>query len=261
MRLLTVAERRQREKNQRRETVINVASKLFFSKGYEKVSIDEIANYAELSKATVYTYFKDKESLFFAVVNRGIKILRSMITEEEERMQSADNNFEVMRAAFGRFILEYPDYARAYFYFRSGRFNPSNDESMNPDAKEVLKFTKGNFEEGILNVRLGVESGVFRSDVNPIVLVALHILIYDSIATMSIDLKEMLSANGITVQKFFLEVIDLVHYAFMNNKEKNKDPEEVNRSVEKMNKSKQNEGNDIPKSNATFFYIWDKDNC
>ena len=50
--------------------------------------MDEIANEAELSKATIYTYFKDKESLFFAVVNSGIKILSAMITEEEERMQA-----------------------------------------------------------------------------------------------------------------------------------------------------------------------------
>lgn len=61
---MTLAERRQREKDQRRKSIINAASSLLFKKGYDKVTMDDIAGEAELSKATLFTYFKDKESIF-----------------------------------------------------------------------------------------------------------------------------------------------------------------------------------------------------
>jgi TetR/AcrR family transcriptional regulator len=47
--------------------------------------MDEIATEAELSKATLCLYFKDKESLFFAVVNRGIKILYSIVKKKRKK--------------------------------------------------------------------------------------------------------------------------------------------------------------------------------
>jgi TetR/AcrR family transcriptional regulator len=64
---MTAEERRKREIEQRRVAVINAANRLFYIKGYENVSMDEIASEAELSKTTLYTYFKDKESLFFVI--------------------------------------------------------------------------------------------------------------------------------------------------------------------------------------------------
>ena len=53
---MTVEERRQREKDVRRDSAINAASRLFYLKGYENVSMDEIARKAELGKTTS-TYF------------------------------------------------------------------------------------------------------------------------------------------------------------------------------------------------------------
>jgi len=65
---MTVAERKHREKAQRREDILNAAEKLFFSRGYDNVLMDEIANEVDLTKATLYLYFNDKESLFFFLV-------------------------------------------------------------------------------------------------------------------------------------------------------------------------------------------------
>ena len=48
-----LAERRQREIDKRRDEIIAAASKLFSKKGYENVSMEEIANEVELSKSTL----------------------------------------------------------------------------------------------------------------------------------------------------------------------------------------------------------------
>ena len=47
---------------------MDAAEKLFFSKGYDDVSLDDIAQEAELNRATIYLYFENKEDLCFAVI-------------------------------------------------------------------------------------------------------------------------------------------------------------------------------------------------
>lgn len=61
---MSVVSRRQREKEQRRKDIIAAAEKLFFKKGYDNVSMNDIAKEVELSKATLYLYFDNKEALF-----------------------------------------------------------------------------------------------------------------------------------------------------------------------------------------------------
>ena len=75
--------------------------------------MDEIATEAELSKATLYLYFKDKESLFFAVVNRGIKILCSII--KEEKKHAADLVTALISGGYGRFLRYTPTMPKPTF--------------------------------------------------------------------------------------------------------------------------------------------------
>lgn len=221
---MTLEERRKREIEQRRETVINAANRLFYLNGYENVTVDEIANEAEISKTTLYSYFNDKEALFFAVVNQGIRILRALIRENEERMRASGVKTGIVSTTIRQFILEYPNYARAFLYFRSGRFQLSKEKSLNADAKEILEFTDECFEMEIFEAKTGIESGIFRSDVNPIVVAVLKILIHDSIAAMSPDLRERLKAYGISMQQFNLEVINLENHMIMKTEKELEKP-------------------------------------
>lgn len=44
------------------EQILNAAKKLFTNYGFKKVSMDEIASEAGVTKKTVYTYFPSKKS-------------------------------------------------------------------------------------------------------------------------------------------------------------------------------------------------------
>lgn len=59
-----IAERREREKTERRKAILNCARELILIQGVERVSMDDIAQKAELSKATLYLYFPGKEIMF-----------------------------------------------------------------------------------------------------------------------------------------------------------------------------------------------------
>ena len=64
---MSLAKWKEREKEQRQNDIINAARKLFADKDFDEVSMDEIAREVGLGKSTLYLYFKNKESLYFAV--------------------------------------------------------------------------------------------------------------------------------------------------------------------------------------------------
>ena len=58
-----------RSKSQlKRDQIIESATKLFIEQGYPNTSMDKVAKEAGVSKQTVYSHFKDKESLFVETV-------------------------------------------------------------------------------------------------------------------------------------------------------------------------------------------------
>jgi len=56
---------RQRKKDDTRRMIADVATKLFAERGFDAVTVNEIANAAGVAKMTVFNYFARKEELFF----------------------------------------------------------------------------------------------------------------------------------------------------------------------------------------------------
>ena len=73
---------------QRREQLIGIARELFGSRGYDAVSIEEIASAAEVSKPVVYEHFGGKEGLYQVIVDRG-QALRAFRMMHPHVMQHA----------------------------------------------------------------------------------------------------------------------------------------------------------------------------
>ncbi len=65
---------------ERREQLLAVGRRLFAEKGYEAVSVEEIAAAADVSKPVVYEHFGGKEGLYAVVVDREMNTLLERIT-------------------------------------------------------------------------------------------------------------------------------------------------------------------------------------
>lgn len=65
---------------ERREQLIAVGRTLFADKGFEAVTVEEIAATAGVSKPVVYEHFGGKEGLYAVVVDREMNHLLSMIS-------------------------------------------------------------------------------------------------------------------------------------------------------------------------------------
>jgi AcrR family transcriptional regulator len=72
-----ITERREREKKERRMAILNCARELILLQGVDRVSMDDIARKAELSKATLYLYFSGKEIIFNEICEESARIFLS----------------------------------------------------------------------------------------------------------------------------------------------------------------------------------------
>ena len=66
---MTVEARRQREREARRNQILDAAERVFVQRGFDDVTVDDIANEAEVAKGTVYLYFKSKHDLLLGLLH------------------------------------------------------------------------------------------------------------------------------------------------------------------------------------------------
>src|SRR5690349_10717909 len=74
--------RQQRRTEQTRSRLIDAALQLFLERGYDAVSIGEITERADLGAGTYYLHFRDKRSLYEALVRRDLAALRKSWLDE-----------------------------------------------------------------------------------------------------------------------------------------------------------------------------------
>lgn len=68
-----IVERKQREKEKRKEEILEAARKVFQERGFLNVTMGDIAEMAELSIGTLYIYFKNKEDIYAGLACMGCK--------------------------------------------------------------------------------------------------------------------------------------------------------------------------------------------
>jgi TetR/AcrR family transcriptional regulator len=206
-----IADRRQREKEQRKTTIIDAAERLFFSRSYDDVSMDEIAHEVELNKATLYLYFQNKETLFATIVLRGIQILKEKYAECMEKHVPGIVKVALMGQAYHRFSQEYPDYLRLIHFYGSERFSKEN-----PYTAEIGKgygTCRMILQEA---VQEGIEDGTIRADLNPF-LISMYLMIsFMGILSMEEKWKRVIEAEGFSYEQFSSEFFRFIVPAMMS---------------------------------------------
>lgn len=88
---------RERKKQRTRQHIADTARRLFAERGFEQVTVAEIAREAEVAPATVFNYFPAKEDLFYSRLEAFEERLLAAIREREPG--------QGVLAAFGGFLL------------------------------------------------------------------------------------------------------------------------------------------------------------
>jgi AcrR family transcriptional regulator len=160
-----VVERKEREKILRREAIINAAEAIFFKQGIENTSMDEIAQMAELSKGTVYLYFKSKDELYRTIILRGFIILKKKLKESALTSDTGYQNVKAISEAYIRFSNEHKGHFDAILYYQNDLFN-----SRKREPSQVESLEGGNAVIGVLvhAIQKGKADGSISPEVNEV---------------------------------------------------------------------------------------------
>lgn len=148
--------RREREKEQHRLEILDVALELFSAKGYHNVSMQEIAQKAEFSVGTLYSFFDNKETLYKALIldraGRFHEAIVSLLTGPNEEIEKLRDYVRVKGQLFGTnlpFIrLFIAESGGATFNMKAGL-----DEDMRRQYAKTLEYLASVFESGIKKAR------------------------------------------------------------------------------------------------------------
>ena len=140
-------------KGNKEQLIIEVAQKRFGLYGVEKTSMREIADDIKLSKASLYYYFPDKESLYKAVVEKEQTEFLVRISEKILNIQESDQllrEYTVARLSYFRTLLN---------------LNRLRLEAYS-DLKPVFRVTMSLFKEKEMKIIIrilekGISEGVF----------------------------------------------------------------------------------------------------
>jgi AcrR family transcriptional regulator len=157
-------ERRERERVQRWESILDAAERVFFSKGVREATMDEVAEAAELSKGTIYLYFKSKQEIYYNINHRALLILRKMFEQVMDLPVPGAEKIREIGRAYYRFSQEYPDYFEAMMHFEAEVLKAEDAGSIGIECHEAGMEVLGLVAESI---RQGIADGSLRSDLDP----------------------------------------------------------------------------------------------
>jgi AcrR family transcriptional regulator len=110
-------DRRTRKRLATRQNISDIASRLFVERGFDQVTVDEIAEAADVARMTVFNHFPRKEDMFFDLDEEGREDLLAAL----QRRDAGTSPIEALRLFAHWAIAEQRPYVR-FFEGGSERF-------------------------------------------------------------------------------------------------------------------------------------------
>jgi AcrR family transcriptional regulator len=106
----TPPDRQSRKRLATRQKISDAASRLFIERGFDKVTVDEIATAADVARMTVFNHFARKEDMFFDLDEQGREDLRAAL----EKRDAATSPIEALRLFAHEAIAKQLPYVRFF---------------------------------------------------------------------------------------------------------------------------------------------------
>ncbi len=159
------ATRREREREERRQGILEAAANVFKSKGFAAATMDDVAAAAELSKGTLYLYFKNKDDLYLALSAVKLAQIAEAFRAIAASGGSGLDQLRRMLIAYGEAALE----DEAMFRIAIFWVNSCEPVDMATEAgcqhrdriQELIGFW-------VAAIERGVADGSIRSDIPPL---------------------------------------------------------------------------------------------
>jgi AcrR family transcriptional regulator len=154
-----IEERKEREKKMRRQQMMDAAKKVFASKGFGRATIENIAEEAEFSPATLYLYFKSKDELLASL---NLKMLQTLIAKmervrDQEDLSPKKKIMALEKALYEVYLMD-PLNVVNVLRFQS----KENLRKLSPELASQIRDHTQRYMRAIADIyRDGVREGVF----------------------------------------------------------------------------------------------------
>ena len=153
-----IEERKKRERSQRIQSILDAAQRVFFSRGYLGATMEEVAFQAQVSKPTVYQYFKTKDDLFFSLMLPVVETIASELGKIEGKLERGEylSGAVLLRDFFDGLFRAYDESPAAFrivqLFQQTGLVRELNEEicsALNSKGGRNFRLARKIVEEGI----------------------------------------------------------------------------------------------------------------
>jgi AcrR family transcriptional regulator len=105
-----IAERKIRQKEEVRSSILSAAWKLVEQEGWQALSIRKIADAIEYSVPVIYDHFQNKEAILYEFTSRGFKLLNADLEKSKSLILDPAKQLEAMAYAYWEFAFRNKEY-------------------------------------------------------------------------------------------------------------------------------------------------------
>ena len=147
----------------RRQTILKFAKKIIAKFGVEEMSMNQLADAAELNKATLYLYFANKDDLIDAIVYEGLQVLETRLQDSDSRSETGLERVLNQVHTIFSFYRQHPFY---FYAFNHQERRPSSLRKEGPFAEKGNEIASKVFGKTATALKLGIEQGNIRENID-----------------------------------------------------------------------------------------------
>ena len=196
--------RKERLKEIHTTCVLEAAEKLFEKKGFDAVSMDEVAFNTGISKSTVYVYFKSKQIIWDSIVCKYMELL----LEDAKKAADGDGSFE---DRYYKLCFDIAEKFEAHPLFCKGTLGKISVDMDQELYKKIYEIGEQTNEEIARFIRSGIEEGMVRKDIDIYPAVIMMWSSISGIISMANDKEEYLKLRfGMTKEEYLKKAFKML---------------------------------------------------
>ncbi len=159
-----IQERKLQEKELRRKSILKAGAKLFKKIGYSDTSMALVADEAQLSKGTLYLYFKNKDDLYAnCILENSLIYLNKFFEDAEEKSKTVEEAIISYADAYFRFTQEYPELFNMLLGI--GTAASFKMENVSDETRtKIVELQKDMFTNRISYLQKGIDDGLLKDN-------------------------------------------------------------------------------------------------
>ena len=132
-----VVQRREEERERRRQEILTTAERLYAQRGWEAVTMDQIARSARLSRALLYVYFRDKDDVLLALSAQALAALARRFSAAAASHVLGIDKVTAIGRAYVAWAIELPHMFDACARFQARPVVPEAQAAEPPSSENL----------------------------------------------------------------------------------------------------------------------------